>query len=75
MEVKKQAIMPGYHMHMWYNKKVITNILFLSNMIKQYQVTYDSNDQVFVVHCKPEGKPDMEFWMHESKLHYFNPTE
>jgi hypothetical protein len=21
MEVKKQAIMPGYHMHVWYNKK------------------------------------------------------
>ncbi len=47
MEVKKQAIMPGYHMHVWYNKKAITNILSLSNVIKQYQVTYDSNDQMF----------------------------
>jgi hypothetical protein len=28
MEVKKQAIMPGYHAHVWYNKKAITNILF-----------------------------------------------
>jgi hypothetical protein len=36
MEVKKQAIMPGYHMHVWYNKKAITNILSLSNVIKQY---------------------------------------
>jgi hypothetical protein len=27
MEVKKQAIMPGYHAHIWYNKKAITNIL------------------------------------------------
>jgi uncharacterized protein YodC (DUF2158 family) len=37
MEVKKkQAIMLGYHMHVWYNKKAITNILYLSNMIKQY---------------------------------------
>jgi hypothetical protein len=44
MEVKKQAIMPGYHEHVWYNKKAITNILSLSNMIKQYCVTYDSND-------------------------------
>jgi uncharacterized protein YodC (DUF2158 family) len=39
MEVKKQAIMQGYHMHVWYNKKAITNILSLSNMIKQCQVT------------------------------------
>jgi hypothetical protein len=53
-EVKKQAIMPGYHAHVWYNKKAITNILSLSNMIKQYRVTYDSNDQMFVVHREPE---------------------
>jgi hypothetical protein len=36
MEVKKQAIMLGYHVHMWNNKKAIANILSLSNMIKQY---------------------------------------
>jgi hypothetical protein len=60
MEVKKQAIMPGYHAHVWYNKKAITNILSLSNMIKQYRVTYDSNDQMFVVHREPEGKPDAQ---------------
>jgi hypothetical protein len=73
MEVKKQAIMPGYHAHVWYNKKAITNILSLSNVIKQYRVTYDSIDQMFVVHCEPEGKPDMEFRMHKSGLHYFDP--
>jgi hypothetical protein len=48
-------------MHVWYNKKAITNILSLSNVIKQYQVTYDSNDQMFVVHRNLDGKPDMEF--------------
>ncbi len=36
---------------------------------------YDSNDQMFVVHCKPEGKPDMEFQMHKSGLHYFDPRD
>jgi hypothetical protein len=61
MEVKKQAIMPGYHVHVWYNKKAITNILSLSNVIKQYCVMYNSNDQMFVVHREPEEKPDMEF--------------
>jgi hypothetical protein len=54
-------------------KKAITNILSLSNVIKQYRVTYDSNDQMFVVHREPEGKPDMEFRMHKSELHYFDP--
>jgi hypothetical protein len=75
MEVKKQGIMPGYHTHVWYNKKAITNILSLSNVIKQYQVTYDSNDQMFMVHCDLEGKPDMECWMHKSGLHYFDPRD
>jgi hypothetical protein len=75
MEVKKQAKMPGYHVHVWYNKKAITNILSLSNVIKQYHVTYDSNDQMFVVHREPEGKPDMELWMHKSGQHYFDPRD
>jgi hypothetical protein len=75
MEVKKQANMLGYHMHIWYNKKAIMNILSLSNVIKQYRVTYDSNDQMVVVHRDPEGKPDMEFWMHKSTLHYFDPRD
>jgi hypothetical protein len=58
MKVKKQAIMPGYHAHIWYNKKAITNILSLRNVIKQYRVTYDSNNQMFVVHREPKGKPE-----------------
>jgi hypothetical protein len=60
---------------MWYNKKAITNILSLSNVIKQYRVTYDSNDHMFMVHRNSEGKPDMEFWMHKSGLHYFDPRD
>jgi hypothetical protein len=30
---------------------------------------------MFVVHHNLEGKPDMEFWMHQSGLHYFNPRD
>jgi hypothetical protein len=52
IEVKKQAIMPGHHAHVWYNKKAITNILSLTNVIKQYHVTYDSNDQMCIVSRK-----------------------
>jgi hypothetical protein len=36
---------------------------------------YDSNDQMFVVHHELEGKPDMEFRMHKSGLHYFDPRD
>jgi uncharacterized protein YodC (DUF2158 family) len=61
MIVTHKAKMAGYHMHVWYNTKAITNILALSNVIKQYCATYDSNDQMFVVHREPENKPNMEF--------------
>jgi hypothetical protein len=30
---------------------------------------------MFVVHHELEGKPDMEFWMHKSGLHYFDPRD
>jgi hypothetical protein len=60
-------------MHVWYDKKAITNILALCNVIKQYHVTYNSDNQMFVVHRESENKPNMEFWMQESGLHYYDP--
>ena len=54
--------------------KAITNIIALKNIIKQYRVTYDSHDKMFVVHRESTGKPNMEFRMHECGLHYFDPS-
>ena len=45
----------------------------MSNVIKQYRVTYDSDEQMFVVHRESTNKPNMEFRMHESGLHYYDP--
>jgi hypothetical protein len=56
-------------------QKAITNIIALSNLIQQYRVTYDSNDKTFVVHRESENKPNMDFRMHESGLHYYDPRE
>jgi hypothetical protein len=53
----------------------ITNILALRNLIQQYHVTYDSNDLMFVVHREFENKPNMEFRMHQSGLHHYDPRE
>jgi hypothetical protein len=73
MVVTKMEDMAGYHTPVWYSKHAITNILALSNVIKQYRVTYDSDEQMFVVHRESANKPDMEFRMHESGLHYYDP--
>jgi len=44
-------------------------------LIEQYRVTYDSDDLMFVVHRESENKPNMEFRMHESGLHYYDPRK
>jgi hypothetical protein len=73
MTVTQKATMPGYKKKVWYSKDAITNIIALSNLIQQCHVTYNSHDQIFVVHREDQGKPNMEFRMHESGLHYFQP--
>jgi hypothetical protein len=44
-----------------------------SNLIQQYRVTYDSDDNMFVVHRESQGKPNMEFRMHKCGVHYYDP--
>lgn len=75
MKIKMEASITGYHKQVWFSKHAITNIIALSNLIQQYRVTYDSDDQTFVVHRQKENKPDMYFKMHESGLHYHDPSD
>jgi len=73
--VDHKAMLCGYNERVWFSKHAITNIMALSNVIKQYRVTYDSDESMFVVHRKPAGKSNMHFRMHESGLHCYDPRE
>jgi hypothetical protein len=75
MVVTYKAYMVGYYKTVWFRKKVITNIIYLRNLIQQYRVTYDSDDLMFVVHRESESKPNMEFPMHGCGLHYYDPRK
>ena len=75
MMVSHKATVAGYNHKVWYSKHAITNIIALSNLIQQYRVTYDSNDQMFVVHREDHNMFNMEFKMHESGLHYYDPSD
>jgi hypothetical protein len=75
MTVNHKTTMAGYKKKVWFSKDTITNIIAFSNLIQQYHVTYDSKDQIFVVHREDQNKPNMEFQMHESGLHYFEPGD
>ena len=75
MMVMLQAHVPGYHKPIWFKKSMITNIIALRNLIQQYHVMYDSINETFMVHQESHGKPNMQFWMHSSGLHYFDPRD
>ena len=42
MTVSHKAKIKGYKNDVWFSEDAITNIIALSNLIKQYRVTYDS---------------------------------
>jgi hypothetical protein len=73
MIVTRKATMPGYNKDVWFSTRAITNIIALSNLIQQYRVTYESDDNMFVVHRESQGKPNMEFCMHKCGLYYNDP--
>jgi hypothetical protein len=74
MQICHKASITGYHHQVCFSKFALTNIIALSNLIKQYRVTYDSQDEMFVVHRLTNNLPNMEFKMHSSGLHYYEPT-
>ena len=73
MVVNHKEKMSGYHKNIWFSKRAINNNIALSNIIQQYRVTYDSEDKQFIVHQEVEVKPNMEFRMHKSGMHYYDP--
>ena len=75
LAVAHKTTVTGYKQDVWFSKESITNTLSLKTFIKQYRVTYDSIDQIFVVHREDQEKPNMEFKMHESVIHCYNPTD
>lgn len=73
MKINKVATLPDFQKPVWFSTRAITNILSLKSVDKQYHVTYDSNDQCFVVHRQDVGMPDIIFQMHSLGLHYHQP--
>jgi hypothetical protein len=73
--VHHKAKVKGYHTHVWFCERAITNTLALSNVIRQYRVTYDSIEEMFIVHRHSRDMPNMEFRMNRSGLHYYDPRD
>ena len=57
----------GFDEPVWFSTKAITNILSLSVVKREYEVSYDGED--FIIHRAKHGYSDMVFKPHESGLH------
>ena len=56
LEFTHKAAVPAYKQDLLFIKDTITNIIALKNLNKTYRVTYDSIDQIFVVHRENQEK-------------------
>ena len=66
-----QAMVLDYD-KMWYDDKSIENIFSLTNLVKKYRVTYDSQqDDDFTVHT---NIGIIKFIINKKALYVFNPT-
>ena len=65
----------GYNDRVWFSRSAITNIIALKNITEQYIFTYDISYQMFIVHRKVIDLPNMECLIHDSGLHYYEPTK
>jgi hypothetical protein len=75
MVVTRKATMEGYNKTVWFSTRAITNIIAPHNLIDQYRVTHDSDDFMFFVRLESDSKPNMEFKMHKSGLHCYEPRK
>ena len=73
MLITHKAQVDGYKPHVWFNKTYITNLIVLKNIINRYRVTYNSLDEMFIVHREQHGKHNIHFKMHDSGINFYDP--
>ena len=59
LTVTHKVTVPRYKEDLWFSKYSMTNIISLKNLIKKYQVKYDSTNQIFVVDRGDQEKPNI----------------
>ena len=80
MKISQVADVPGlypegYDSQVYYDTRAITNILSFKNLVGNYRITYDSDeDKTFTVHRSNHGLTDLKFEMHECGLHMLVPA-
>jgi hypothetical protein len=76
LQISKECMVPVYDFWVWFTTRAMTNIICLKNLIRLYQVTYDSKRRMaFIVDWGEFGLPNMIFDMHPCGLHVYYPNK
>ena len=75
MSVNQKSKIPGYNKSVWFIRRDITNIKGLEKLTEKYIAIYDRNDQMFTVHREVTDLPNMEFLIHDSGPHNYEPKK
>ena len=75
ISVNQKTKIPGYNNRVWFSRRAIINTIALKNLTEQYRGTYASNERMFIVHTKDLQPVSMEFLMHDSGIHYYEPPK
>jgi hypothetical protein len=73
LPISSIANVDGFEKPVWFSEDAMTNILSLSQVKQEYDVSYDGDD--FIIHRAKLGYPDMVFKPHSSGLHVLDVND
>ena len=73
LPISSIANVDGFEKSVWFSEDAMTNILSLSQVKQEYDVSYDGDD--FIIHRAKRGYPDMVFKPHSSGLHVLDVND
>ena len=73
LPISSIANVDGFEKSVWFSEDAMTNILSLSQVKQEYDISYDGDD--FIIHRAKRGYPDMVFKPHLSGLHVLDVND
>jgi hypothetical protein len=73
LPISSIADVDGFEKSVWFSEDAMPNILSLSQVKQEYDVSYDGDD--FIIHRAKRGYPDMVFKPHSSGLHVLDVND
>jgi hypothetical protein len=73
LPINEVANFEGFKRETWFLRNAMTNILSISLVKSEYNITYD--EDAFIIHRAAKGYSDMVFKPHKCGLHVYDPDD